>query len=184
MSPTARVCTLALQSLRCRSRPKVAFAPLFILWMGFTGLSKKSSSPFLIVFFPVMVKRDEPRSANVDPGPDQPRGGAFHGNPHADFSGKIEFPASLAAVYSPACRIASTLARLSAWVVGELGRRQSRGSAICSPSAKAQANTAMVFVRDPHADRWSEASPMWPSSSWSSACWHYLPPGGAASSGV
>ena len=53
MSPTAEV-ALSPYILALQIAPKVAFAPLFILWMGFT-IYPKILVAVLIVFFPVMV---------------------------------------------------------------------------------------------------------------------------------
>ena len=53
MSPTAEV-ALSPYILALQIAPKVAFAPLFILWMGFT-VYPKILVAILIVFFPVMV---------------------------------------------------------------------------------------------------------------------------------
>src|SRR5262249_4030988 len=53
MSPTAEF-ALSPYILALQIAPKVAFAPLFILWMGFT-LYPKILVAILIVFFPVMV---------------------------------------------------------------------------------------------------------------------------------
>src|SRR5947209_19720737 len=53
MSPTAEL-ALSPYLLALQIAPKVAFAPLFILWMGFT-VYPKILVAILIVFFPVMV---------------------------------------------------------------------------------------------------------------------------------
>ena len=53
MSPTAEF-ALSPYILALQIAPKVAFAPLFILWMGFT-VYPKILVAILIVFFPVMV---------------------------------------------------------------------------------------------------------------------------------
>ena len=53
MSPTAEL-ALSPYILALQIAPKVAFAPLFILWMGFT-VYPKILVAILIVFFPVMV---------------------------------------------------------------------------------------------------------------------------------
>ena len=53
MSPTAEF-ALSPYILALQIAPKVAFAPLFILWMGFT-IYPKILVAILIVFFPVMV---------------------------------------------------------------------------------------------------------------------------------
>src|SRR4029450_13596194 len=53
MSPTAEF-ALSPYILALQIAPKVAFAPLFILWMGFT-IYPKILVAILIVFFPVLV---------------------------------------------------------------------------------------------------------------------------------
>src|SRR5262245_64532028 len=53
ISPTAEF-ALSPYILALQIAPKVAFAPLFILWMGFT-IYPKILVAILIVFFPVMI---------------------------------------------------------------------------------------------------------------------------------
>src|SRR5262249_57640692 len=84
--------------------PKVAFAPLFILWMGFT-LYPKILVAILIVFFPVMVnvltaiRTVDPDLVNL--------ARAFTAT-RAQIFWKIEFPASLPPLFA-GFRIASPL---------------------------------------------------------------------------
>ena len=138
MSPTAEF-ALSPYILALQIAPKVAFAPLFILWMGFT-VYPKILVAILIVFFPVMVNvltRDPHRRSR----PDQPRP-RLQGD-RAQIFWKIEFPASLPPLFA-GLRIGSTLAVVGV-VVGELvGGNMGLGYLLSF--GEGQANTAMVFV--------------------------------------
>jgi NitT/TauT family transport system permease protein len=138
MSPTAEV-ALSPYILALQIAPKVAFAPLFILWMGFT-VYPKILVAVLIVFFPVMVNvltavrtvdRDLINLAR-----------AFTAT-RAQVFWKIEFPASLPAMFA-GLRIGATLAVVGV-VVGELvGGNMGLGYLLSF--GEGQANTPMVFV--------------------------------------
>jgi len=138
MSPTAEL-VLSPYILALQIAPKVAFAPLFILWMGFT-VYPKILVAILIVFFPVMVNvltairavdRDLINLAR-----------AFKAT-RAQIFWKIEFPASLPPMFA-GLRIGSTLAVVGV-VVGELvGGNQGLGYLLVF--GEGQANTPMVFV--------------------------------------
>ncbi len=138
MSPVAEL-ALSPYILALQIAPKVAFAPLFILWMGFT-VYPKILVAVLIVFFPVMVNvltavrtvdRDLVNLAR-----------AFTAS-RAQVFWKIEFPASLPAMFA-GLRIASTLAVVGV-VVGELvGGNQGLGYLLSF--GEGQGNTPMVFV--------------------------------------
>src|SRR5260370_38170537 len=114
MSPTAEF-ALSPYILALQIAPKVAFAPLFILWMGFT-VYPKTLVAILIVFFPVMVnvmtaiRTVDPDLVNL--------AHAFKAT-RAQIFWKIEFPASLPPLFA-GLRIASTLAAAGV-VVGRLG---------------------------------------------------------------
>jgi NitT/TauT family transport system permease protein len=138
MSPTAEL-ALSPYILALQIAPKVAFAPLFILWMGFT-LYPKILVAILIVFFPVMVnvltaiRTVDPDLVNL--------ARAFTAT-RAQIFWKIEFPASLPPLFA-GLRIASTLAVVGV-VVGELvGGNLGLGYLLAF--GEGQANTAMVFV--------------------------------------
>ena len=138
MSPTAEF-ALSPYILALQIAPKVAFAPLFILWMGFT-LYPKILVAILIVFFPVMVnvltaiRTVDPDLVNL--------ARAFKAT-RAQIFWKIEFPASLPPLFA-GLRIASTLAVVGV-VVGELvGGNMGLGYLLSF--GEGQANTAMVFV--------------------------------------
>jgi len=138
MSPTAEF-ALSPYILALQIAPKVAFAPLFILWMGFT-VYPKILVAVLIVFFPVMVnvltaiRTVDPDLINL--------ARAFMAS-RAQIFWKIEFPASLPPLFA-GLRIASTLAVVGE-VVGELvGGNLGLGYLLAF--GEGQANTAMVFV--------------------------------------
>ncbi len=128
MSPTAEF-ALSPYILALQIAPKVAFAPLFILWMGFT-LYPKILVAILIVFFPVMVnvltaiRTVDPDLVNL--------ARAFKAT-RAQIFWKIEFPASLPPLF------------VVGVVVGELvGGNLGLGYLLAF--GEGQANTAMVFV--------------------------------------
>src|SRR5256885_16675860 len=138
MSPTAEF-ALSPYILALQIAPKVAFAPLFILWMGFT-VYPKILVAVLIVFFPVMVnvltaiRTVDPDLINL--------ARAFTAS-RAQIFWKIEFPASVPPLFA-GLRIASTLAVVGV-VVGELvGGNLGLGYLLAF--GEGQANTAMVFV--------------------------------------
>jgi NitT/TauT family transport system permease protein len=138
MSPTAEF-ALSPYILALQIAPKVAFAPLFILWMGFT-VYPKILVAILIVFFPVMVnvltavRTVDPDLINL--------ARAFKAS-RAQIFWKIEFPASLPPLFA-GLRIGSTLAVVGV-VVGELVGGN-KGLGYLLSFGEGQANTAMVFV--------------------------------------
>ncbi|MBM3528964.1 MAG: ABC transporter permease [Alphaproteobacteria bacterium] len=138
MSPTAEV-ALSPYILALQIAPKVAFAPLFVLWMGFT-IYPKILVAILIVFFPVLinvltaVRNVDPDLINL--------ARAFKAS-RAQIFWKIEFPASLPPLFA-GLRIGSTLAVVGV-VVGELvGGNLGLGYLLAF--GEGQANTPMVFV--------------------------------------
>ncbi len=138
MSPTAEF-ALSPYILALQIAPKIAFAPLFVLWMGFT-IYPKILVAVLIVFFPVLVnvltavRTVDPDLVNL--------ARAFKAT-RAQIFWKIEFPASLPPLFA-GLRIASTLAVIGV-VVGELvGGNLGLGYLLAF--GEGQANTAMVFV--------------------------------------
>jgi NitT/TauT family transport system permease protein len=138
MSPTLEF-VLSPYILALQIAPKVAFAPLFVMWFGFT-VYPKILVALLIVFFPVMINvlgavrtvdRDQINLAR-----------AFNAT-RAEIFWKIEFPASMPSLFS-GLRIAATLAVIGV-VVGELvGGNVGLGYLLVY--GQGQANTAMVFV--------------------------------------
>ncbi len=118
--------------------PKVAFAPLFIMWFGYTFWPKLLVT-ILIVFFPILVnvlqsmKTVDRDMINLARAYSMSRGQIFW---------KVEFPASLPALMA-GLRIGATLAVIGV-TVGELvGGNTGLGYLITY--AEGQANAAMVF---------------------------------------
>ena len=113
MSPTAEL-ALSPYILALQIAPKVAFAPLFILWMGFT-VYPKILVAILIVFFPVMVnvltavRTVDPDLINL--------ARAFKAT-RAQIFWKVEFPNSMPPMFA-GLRIGATFAVVGV-VVGEL----------------------------------------------------------------
>ena len=138
MSPTAEF-ALSPYILALQIAPKVAFAPLFILWMGFT-VYPKILVAVLIVFFPVMinvltaVRTVDPDLVNL--------ARSFKAS-RAQIFWKIEFPSSMPPMFA-GLRIGSTLAVVGV-VVGELVGGN-RGLGYLLSFGEGQANTPMVFV--------------------------------------
>ncbi len=138
MSPTAEF-ALSPYLLALQIAPKVAFAPLFILWMGFT-VYPKILVAILIVFFPVLVnvltsvRTVDPDLINL--------ARSFKAT-RAQIFWKIEFPTSMPPMFA-GLRIGSTLAVVGV-VVGELvGGNEGLGYLLTF--GEGQANTPMVFV--------------------------------------
>jgi NitT/TauT family transport system permease protein len=138
MSPTAEL-ALSPYILALQIAPKVAFAPLFILWMGFT-IYPKILVAVLIVFFPVMVNV---LTAVRGVDPDLINLARSFKATRAQIFWKIEFPTSMPPMFA-GLRIASTLAVVGV-VVGELvGGNVGLGYLLTF--GEGQANTPMVFV--------------------------------------
>ena len=138
MSPTAEF-ALSPYLLALQIAPKVAFAPLFILWMGFT-VYPKILVAILIVFFPVMVNV---LTAIRGVDPDLINLARSFKATRAQIFWKIEFPNSMPPMFA-GLRIGSTLAVVGV-VVGELvGGNEGLGYLLAF--GEGQANTPMVFV--------------------------------------
>jgi NitT/TauT family transport system permease protein len=138
VSPRAEV-VLSPYILALQIAPKVAFAPLFVMWLGYT-VYPKILVAILIVFFPVMVnvltsmRGVDPDMVNL--------ARAFSATRWQIFR-KIEYPASLPPLFS-GLRIGATLAVIGV-VVGELvGGNLGLGYLLVF--GEGQGNTAMVFV--------------------------------------
>lgn len=138
MSETAEI-ALSPYILALQIAPKVAFAPLFILWMGFS-VYPKILVAVLIVFFPVLVNVMTAVRA-VDP--DLINLARSFKATRAQVFWKIEFPASMPP-FLAGLRIGSTLAVVGV-VVGELVGGNS-GLGFLLSLGEGQANTPMVFV--------------------------------------
>jgi NitT/TauT family transport system permease protein len=138
VSPRAEV-VLSPYILALQIAPKVAFAPLFVMWLGFT-VYPKILVAILIVFFPVMVnvltsmRSVDPDMVNL--------ARAFSASRWQIFR-MIEYPSSLPPLFS-GLRIGATLAVIGV-VVGELvGGNLGLGYLLVMGGG--QGNTAMVFV--------------------------------------
>lgn len=138
MSPVAEF-ALSPYILALQIAPKVAFAPLFILWMGFT-VYPKILVAVLIVFFPVMVNV---LTAIRSVDPDLINLARSFKATRAQIFWKIEFPSSLPPMFA-GLRIGSTLAVVGV-VVGELVGGN-KGLGYLLTFGEGQANTPMVFV--------------------------------------
>jgi len=138
MSPTAEF-VLSPYILALQIAPKVAFAPLFVIWFGYT-VYPKILVAVLIVFFPIMVNvLGAVRSID----PDIVRlARSFTANRFQVFR-MVEFPASLAPLFA-GLRIAATLAVIGV-VVGELVGGNT-GLGYLLTFGEGAGNTAMVFV--------------------------------------
>jgi NitT/TauT family transport system permease protein len=119
--------------------PKVAFAPLFVMWFGFT-VYPKILVAILIVFFPVLVnvltgvRSVDPDLVNL--------ARTFNASRWQIFR-MIEYPSALPPLFS-GLRIAATLAVIGV-VVGEfVGGNLGLGYLLIF--GEGAANTAMVFV--------------------------------------
>ncbi|MBM3571024.1 MAG: ABC transporter permease [Alphaproteobacteria bacterium] len=119
--------------------PKVAFAPLFVMWLGYT-VYPKILVAVLIVFFPIMVNvLTAVRTVDFDM---VNLARAFSASRWQIFR-MIEYPASLPPLFS-GLRIGATLAVIGV-VVGELvGGNLGLGYLLTF--GEGQGNTAMVFV--------------------------------------
>ncbi|QBQ99792.1 ABC transporter permease [Paraburkholderia pallida] len=119
--------------------PKVAFAPLFVMWMGYT-VYPKIVVAILIVFFPVMinvlgaVRTVDPDMVNLVRAMCGSRWQVFR---------LVEFPSAMQALFA-GLRIASTLAVIGV-TVGELVGGD-KGLGYLLVYGEGQGNTAMVFV--------------------------------------
>ncbi len=138
MSPTAEF-ALSPYILGLQIAPKVAFAPLFILWMGFT-VYPKILVAILIVFFPVLVNvLTAVRTIDMDL---INLARSFKAT-RSQIFWNIEFPSSMPQLFA-GLRIGSTLAVVGV-TVGELvGGNLGLGYLLVV--GQGQANTPMVFV--------------------------------------
>ena len=138
LSPSAEA-MLSPYILALQIAPKVAFAPLFVMWLGYT-VYPKILIAVLIVFFPVMInvlsaiRTVDPDMINLVRTMNASRWQIFR---------LVEFPSAMAALFS-GLRIASTLAVIGV-TVGELvGGNQGLGFLLVD--AEGQGNTSGVFV--------------------------------------
>jgi NitT/TauT family transport system permease protein len=138
MSPSTEIIAspyiLALQIA-----PKVAFAPLFILWFGY-NITPKILVAVLIVFFPILinvltaVRTVDPALINLARSFKASRWQIFW---------KIEFPASMPSLFS-GLRIGSTLAVIGVTVGEFVGGNTGLGYLLVQ--GEGQGNTGSVFA--------------------------------------
>lgn len=138
LSPMAEK-VLSPYLLALQIAPKVAFAPLFVMWLGYT-IYPKILVAILIVFFPIMInvlsaiRTVDPDMINLVRTLNASRFQVFR---------LVEFPSALPALFS-GLRIGSTLAVIGV-TVGELvGGNKGLGYLLVS--GEGQGNTAAVFV--------------------------------------
>jgi NitT/TauT family transport system permease protein len=138
LSRTAEV-VLSPYILALQIAPKVAFAPLFILWFGYT-LYPRILVAILIVFFPVAINvMVAIRNIDVD---FLKLAASLHSS-KSDVFWKIQFPASMPELFA-GLRIGATLAVIGV-VVGEMvGGNLGLGYLLIY--GQGQADTAAVFV--------------------------------------
>ncbi|MBV1706923.1 MAG: ABC transporter permease [Hyphomicrobiales bacterium] len=129
---------LAPYLLALQIAPKVAFAPLFIMWFGYNDLPKVLVTA-LIVFFPILVNVLQSMKT-VDP--DLVRLARAFSMRRAQIFWKVEFPASMPSL-TAGLRIGATLAVIGV-TVGELVGGNS-GLGYLITYGEGQADTAMVF---------------------------------------
>jgi len=138
MSPTAEL-ALSPYILALQIAPKVAFAPLFIIWFGYT-VYPKILVCVLIVFFPIMINVLGAVRA-LDP--DIVRLARSFTASRLQVFWKIEFPAAMPPLFA-GLRIAATLAVIGV-LVGELvGGNIGLGYLLAF--AEGAGDTAKVFV--------------------------------------
>ncbi len=138
MSPAAEF-MLSPYILALQIAPKVAFAPLFIIWFGYT-VYPKILVAVLIVFFPIMVNVLGAVRA-VDP--DIVRLARSFTASRFQIFWKIEFPAAMPPLFA-GLRIGATLAVIGV-LVGELVGGNT-GLGYLLTFGEGSGNTAMVFV--------------------------------------
>lgn len=138
LSPTAEA-VFSPYVLALQIAPKVAFAPLFVMWMGFT-VYPKILVAVLIVFFPIMInvlsalRTVDPDMINLVRTLNAGRWKIFR---------LVEFPSVMAPLFS-GLRIASTLSVIGVTVGEMVGGNQGLGFLLVS--GQGQGNTAAVFV--------------------------------------
>ena len=138
MSMTAEL-VLSPYILALQIAPKVAFAPLFIIWFGFTAYPKILVA-ILIVFFPVMINV---LSAIRTVDPDLINLARSFKAARTQIFWKIEFPASMSPLFA-GLRIGATLAVIGVFVGEFAGGNVGLGYLLSF--GEGQANTPMVFV--------------------------------------
>ena len=138
MSLTAEV-VLSPYILALQIAPKVAFAPLFVVWLGF-GAGPRVLTAALIVFFPIMVNVMT-AVRNVDP--DMINLARSFKATRSQVFWRIEFPASMPPLFA-GLRIGATLAVIGVTVGEFVGGNFGLGYVL--NIAAGGAETAKVFA--------------------------------------
>jgi NitT/TauT family transport system permease protein len=122
-----------------QSLPKVALAPLILVWLG-TGMESKLAIAWLVAFFPIVV--DTATGLRNTPAEFLDLATAVRANAWQTFW-KIRFPAALPFVIS-GCKVAITLAVIGA-VIGEfIGSNEGLGNLLLV--ANSQINIPLAFA--------------------------------------
>jgi NitT/TauT family transport system permease protein len=122
-----------------QSLPKVALAPLILVWLGL-GIESKLAIAWLVAFFPIVV--DTATGLRNTPAEFLDLATAVRASPWQTFW-KIRFPAALPFVIS-GCKVAITLAVIGA-VIGEfIGSNQGLGNLLLV--ANSQVNVPLAFA--------------------------------------
>ncbi|QCI67595.1 ABC transporter permease [Phreatobacter stygius] len=122
-----------------QSLPKVALAPLLLIWLG-TGIESKLAIAWLVAFFPIVV--DTATGLRGTPAEFLDLATSVRANGWQTFW-KIRFPAALPFVISGS-KVAITLAVIGA-VIGEfIGSNEGLGNLLLV--ANSQVNTALAFA--------------------------------------
>lgn len=126
--------TVAIQAI-----PKIALAPLFVVWFGF-GTMPKIAVAFLISFFPIMIDTIA-GLRSIDPGMLQ-LARSMGAAPHRVFM-KLRLPNALPMIFS-GLKVASTLAVVGALTGEFVG--SDRGLGYVLLQASGNLNTALLFA--------------------------------------
>lgn len=122
-----------------QSVPKVALAPIVLVWLG-TGMESKLAIVFLVAFFPIVVDTATGLRATPHDLIDLAR--SLRASSWQVFT-KIQFPAALPFVLS-GCKVAVTLAVIGA-VIGEfVGSSEGLGNLLLT--ANSQIDTPLAFA--------------------------------------
>src|SRR4029079_1704749 len=125
--------------LTTQSLPKVALAPLILVWLG-TGMESKLAIAWLVAFFPIVV--DTATGLRNTPAEFLDLAAAVRASAFQTFW-KIRFPAALPFVISGS-KVAITLAVIGA-VIGEfIGSNEGLGNLLLV--ANSQVNTPLAFA--------------------------------------
>jgi NitT/TauT family transport system permease protein len=122
-----------------QSVPKVALAPIVLVWLG-TGLESKLAIVFLVAFFPIVV--DTATGLKATPHDLIELAQSLRASAWQIFA-KVQFPAALPFVLS-GCKVAITLAVIGA-VIGEfVGSNAGLGNLLLT--ANSQVDTPLAFA--------------------------------------